>query len=77
MNDDFFVNSVDALFILQWDADLLEALFNLASGDVNHNGRINSVDAQLVLQLDAGLIDGFSAGHGWADRLRAFLSELA
>ena len=57
MNDDGFVNSVDALFILQFDADLLGALPNAPSADVNLNGRVNSVDASLVLQYEAGFID--------------------
>jgi hypothetical protein len=76
VNDDGFVNSIDAELILQLEAHLLDHLPNALSGDVSHNGRINSADAQLVLQLDAGLIHGFTSGHGWGDRLRTLLLDL-
>lgn len=56
VNDDGAVNSVDALLILQFDADLISAIANLESGDVNLNGRINAIDAALILQFEAGLI---------------------
>ena len=56
MNDDGRVNSVDALLILQFDAELLTTLANAPSGDVNENGRINAIDAALVLQFVAGLL---------------------
>jgi hypothetical protein len=57
VNDDGVVNSVDALLVLQYDAELIASLPNLPSGDANGNGRVNSVDAALILQFDAGLID--------------------
>ena len=57
VNDDGAVNSVDALLILQFDADLVEGLPNLPSGDVNLNGNVNSIDAALVLQFEAGILD--------------------
>ena len=56
MNDDGHVNSIDALLILQFDADIITSLPNMRSADVNLNGRVNSVDAALILQYDAGLI---------------------
>jgi hypothetical protein len=57
VNDDGRVDSVDSLLILQFDADLVDALLNEPSGDVNGNGRVNSIDAQLILQFDAGFLD--------------------
>jgi hypothetical protein len=56
VNDDGHVNSIDALLILQFDADIITSLANLRSADVNQNGRVNSIDAALILQYEAGLI---------------------
>lgn len=56
MNDDGSVTSVDALLILQFDAELLTTLPNAPSGDVNEDGRINAIDAALILQFVAGLL---------------------
>jgi hypothetical protein len=55
VNDDGHVNSIDALLIVQFDAELLDHLSNAPSADVNVNGIVNSVDAALVLQYTAGL----------------------
>jgi hypothetical protein len=51
------VNSIDALLIVQFDADLLDQLGNLRAADVNENAHVNSIDAALILQFDAGLLD--------------------
>jgi len=56
VNDDGDVNSLDALYVLQFDADLIQTLPNQPSGDVNENGRVNSIDAALILQYEAGLL---------------------
>ena len=56
MNDDGHVNSIDALLVLQFDAELLHTLPNEPSGDVNRSGRVNSIDAALILQYVAGLL---------------------
>ncbi len=56
MNDDGHVNSIDALLILQFDAELTNTLPNEPSADVNENGRVNSIDAALILQYEAGLL---------------------
>jgi Dockerin type I domain len=56
VNDDGRVNSIDALLVLQFDAELLNNLANAPSGDVNGNGRINAIDASLILQFVAGLL---------------------
>jgi hypothetical protein len=56
VNDDGFINSIDALLILQYDAELLDSLLNPRSADVNINGVINSIDTALILQYTAGLL---------------------
>ncbi len=56
VNDDGDVNSIDALLVLQFDAEILAELPNAPSADVNQNGHVNSIDAALILQYDAGLI---------------------
>ena len=56
VDDDGSVTAVDALLILQFDADLLDHLSNAPSADVNENGVVNSVDAALILQYTANLL---------------------
>ena len=56
VNDDASITSVDALLVLQYVANLLEALANLGNADVNADGNIDSVDAALILQYVAGLL---------------------
>jgi len=56
VNDDGAVNSLDALFILQFDALLIDELPNAASADVDLSGRVNAIDAALILQFTAGLL---------------------
>jgi hypothetical protein len=51
------VNSVDAAFVLQFDAGLLDALPCPENADVDGDGTVTSIDAALILQFDAGLID--------------------
>ncbi len=57
VNDDGIVNSVDALFILQYDARLVSSLPNETSADVNEDGTINALDASLILQFNAGFVN--------------------
>ena len=57
VNGDGFVDSLDALLILQFDAGLLAVLPNLSAADVDEDGTVDSLDAALVLQLTAGLLD--------------------
>jgi len=52
------VTSVDAALVLQYDAQLLEALPCPDAADANTDGAITSVDAALILQMSAGLLDG-------------------
>ncbi|MEX2159394.1 MAG: hypothetical protein WEB04_08330 [Dehalococcoidia bacterium] len=49
-------NSIDAAFVLQLEAGLLDALPCDASGDATLDGSTNSIDATVILQLVAGLI---------------------
>ena len=63
------VDSTDAFFVLQLDAQLIEALPCAEAGNVNEDGVVNVLDAQLILQFDAGLIESLtpeSASEGWA-----------
>ena len=50
------VNSIDALFILQFNAALMPALPCPEAADVNGDGRIDSIDALLILQFQDCLI---------------------
>jgi Tol biopolymer transport system component len=55
-NGDGTANSLDALLILQYIADLVPSLPNLAKADTNQDGSVTAVDAFLLLQYQAGLI---------------------
>src|SRR3989344_9517575 len=55
------VNAIDAQFILQKEARLIDSLACEEAGDVNGDRLLNAVDAALILQYDAGLIDEFPA----------------
>ena len=49
---DGIVNSLDAAFVLRYDAGILQTI---AAGDVSTDGVINSIDAALILKHDAGM----------------------
>ncbi len=49
------VDSIDAVFILQFSAGLLPSLGCPQNADANGDGVVNSLDAALVLQSAAGL----------------------
>lgn len=55
-NCDGWINSLDALAVLQFDAELLDTLVYPDGGDSNGDGKINSTDALLILQFDAGFM---------------------
>jgi len=55
VNDDGEISSVDALFVLQFTAELLTSLPK--SGDINGDGEVTAVDALFILQYVAGLLD--------------------
>ncbi len=56
VNGDEITDAIDALFILQLEADLIDTLPYPEKADTNEDGTINSVDANLILQFAAGLI---------------------
>ncbi|MBQ4647672.1 MAG: dockerin type I repeat-containing protein [Clostridia bacterium] len=51
-NGDGLINSIDAAFVLRYDAGILQTI---AAGDVSTDGVINSIDAALILKHDAGM----------------------
>ena len=63
------IDSVDALYILQWSAGLLSSMPCGNAADIQKNGRVNSVDAALILQFEAGLIDQLPPAAGSAAAL--------
>jgi len=50
------VTSLDALFVLQFVAQLLPALPCQAAADVNGSGSVDAIDATVILQFVAGLL---------------------
>lgn len=57
LNKDGTTNSLDALLVLQYVAELIDALPNAERADVNGDGVVDVFDALLMLQLSAGLLD--------------------
>ncbi len=56
------VNSLDAAFVLRYDASLIgEDELDLSSADVTGDGKINAQDAAFILRYDAGLLPQFPA----------------
>jgi len=49
------VDSLDALWVLWFVADMERELPNLSVADVSGEGQVNSIDANLILQVVAGL----------------------
>jgi len=56
-NDDGTINAVDALFVLQYVADLIATLPDANNADANQDGEVDAVDAALILQYVADLLD--------------------
>ncbi|MBR6594101.1 MAG: dockerin type I repeat-containing protein [Clostridia bacterium] len=57
------VNSLDAAFVLRYDASLIgEDRLKLDAADVTGDGKINALDAAFILRYDAGLLPSFSKG---------------
>ncbi len=56
VNGDGAVNSIDAAFVLQYSAGLIDTLIAPAGADTNGDGSIDSIDAALILQNTAGLL---------------------
>ncbi|MCH8741955.1 hypothetical protein IH779_03610 [Patescibacteria group bacterium] len=57
VNCDGYINSIDAVLILQFKAHLIKSLPCQESADVNQDSKINTIDAALILQFKAGFID--------------------
>lgn len=75
VNCDGEANSIDALFILQYDVSMRtesascplqnpENEINLSNADVNNDGGVNAVDALLILQCDVGIANLFCENAG-------------
>lgn len=57
-NNDGEINNLDAVYILRYDADLIdETELRSVAADVNKDGVIDNLDAALVLKYAAGLVD--------------------
>ncbi len=55
-NCDETVNAIDAAFVLQYAAGIINSLPCQGNGDTNEDGSINAIDAALILQYSAGII---------------------
>ncbi len=56
VNCDGEINAIDAAFILQFIAGLIDELPCPENADVNEDGATNTIDAALILQFSAGLL---------------------
>ncbi len=60
INDDGFIDYLDALLALRHDAELISLSdVQVLAGDVNKDGSVDALDAILILRFDAGLIENF------------------
>lgn len=57
VNCDGSVDPVDAVFLLQLEAALIDELPCPDAGDVDEDGQTTLIDAALILQFSAGLVD--------------------
>jgi hypothetical protein len=55
VNGNGVANSLDAFFVLQYEAGLIASVPHPENADLNHDGHIDSRDATIILQIDAGL----------------------
>ena len=55
-NCDGTVNTIDAIYMLQAGAGLLESVPCPTAADVDLNGVVDAIDAMLTLQYRAGLL---------------------
>ena len=53
---DDVIDSIDALFVLQYVGGLIDSLLCLENGYVNGDDLIDAIDAALILQYAAGLL---------------------
>lgn len=60
VNGDNYVDSADAVLVLQYDAGLISfSDSQVLLGNVDGDGRTDSADASLILRYDLGLVEGF------------------
>lgn len=60
VNNDGYINSLDAATVLKYDAFIISLdSAALTAADVNGDGSVNSLDAAMILKYDAGIIDSF------------------
>jgi len=52
------INTLDAFWVLLYDAQVIGAVPCPEAADANKDGHIDALDALLMVQVDAGLIDG-------------------
>ena len=58
-------NSLDAAYILQFEASLIPSVPCPDRADVSLDGELTSADALLILQFDAGLFPHFVSAGPW------------
>ncbi len=56
VDGDGFITSLDALWVLQYDAGLVAGVPIPEAADMNRDGAIDSLDAQFILWVDGGII---------------------
>jgi len=56
VNGDGFITSLDALWVLQYDAGLVLGLPIPEAADMNQDGAIDALDAQYILWVDGGIV---------------------
>lgn len=80
VNCDGVVDSIDAVFVLWFNAGVLGILPCAKNADANQDGLINSLDALVILQFHAFLLPGLPppqfAGETWTEQLSSWLAGL-
>jgi hypothetical protein len=62
VNCDREINPIDAAFLLQFVAAIINSIPCPQNADTNENGAANATDAALILQFDAGIINSLPPG---------------
>ena len=58
VNGDGDVNSLDAAWVLKYDAEMLSVYqLGIIFADVNSDGNVDSLDAARILKYDAGILE--------------------
>ena len=58
VNNDGYVDNLDAAMVLKYDAGIINSIDKNAA-DVNNDGSADNLDAAMILKYDAGIIDSF------------------